>query len=230
MTTAHPRRFAAVATALAGAATIASSLSPSAPSRQRLLEALDWQGVAMVECKRDAATGRPVVMEVNGRFWGSLQLAIDAGVDFPALLARCAAGETVPEQGAYRVGVRSRWFWGDVDHLLLRMRRSRAELNLDARAPSRLRAFFDFLRFRPGRDEEEVWRWRDPAPFVLETMRWLRSVLIRDKRDATRRSTAAPRESLRDSAGRSDARAAGARRSRGRSSPDAAGARVTARR
>src|SRR4051794_30975847 len=41
MTTAHPRRFAAVATALAGAATIASSLSPSAPARRRLLEALE---------------------------------------------------------------------------------------------------------------------------------------------------------------------------------------------
>ncbi|HEY6808276.1 MAG TPA: ATP-grasp domain-containing protein, partial [Gemmatimonadales bacterium] len=84
---------------------------------RRLLEALDWQGVAMVECKRDAATGREIVMEVNGRFWGSLQLAIDAGIDFPALLARCAAGETVPEQSAYRTGIRSRWFWGDVDHL-----------------------------------------------------------------------------------------------------------------
>src|SRR4051812_18216414 len=41
MTTAHARRFAALATALAGAATIASSLSPSAPARQRLLEALE---------------------------------------------------------------------------------------------------------------------------------------------------------------------------------------------
>jgi lysyl-tRNA synthetase class 2 len=41
MTTAHARRFAALATALAGAATIASSLSPSAPARERLLEALE---------------------------------------------------------------------------------------------------------------------------------------------------------------------------------------------
>lgn len=200
---------------------------------QRLLDALDWQGVAMVECKRDAATGREIVMEVNGRFWGSLQLAIDAGVDFPALLSRCAAGESVPEQRAYRVGVRSRWFWGDVDHLLLRLRRSRAELDLDARAPSRLGALFDFLRFRPGRDREEVWRWRDPAPFVVETLRWLRSgvasMITRDRRGATRRSTAAPTESPRDSVGRSGARAAAARRSRERSSPGAAGARATAR-
>jgi predicted ATP-grasp superfamily ATP-dependent carboligase len=132
----------------------------------RLLDALDWQGVAMVECKREEATGRQVIMEVNGRFWGSLQLAIDAGVDFPALLARCAAGETVPDCRHYRLGVRSRWFWGDVDHLYLRLR--------DAHAGSRFQALLDFFRVRPGRDRAEVWRWRDPAPFVVETLQWLR--------------------------------------------------------
>jgi predicted ATP-grasp superfamily ATP-dependent carboligase len=128
----------------------------------RLLEALDWQGVAMIECKREQATGRQVIMEVNGRFWGSLQLAIDAGVDFPALLVRCAAGETVPECRNYRVGVRSRWFWGDVDHLYLRLRNG-----------SRFRALRDFLRVHPRRNRAEVWRWRDPAPFFVETLQWL---------------------------------------------------------
>src|SRR6185503_9660028 len=101
----------------------------------RLLEALGWNGVAMIECKREEATGRQVIMEVNGRFWGSLQLAIDAGVDFPSLLVRCAAGETVPFSADYRVGVRSRWFWGDVDHLYLRLRNG-----------SRRGALRDFLR------------------------------------------------------------------------------------
>jgi predicted ATP-grasp superfamily ATP-dependent carboligase len=152
----------------------------------RLLEALDWQGVAMIECKREQATGRQVVMEVNGRFWGSLQLAIDAGVDFPALLVRCAAGETVPESRNYRVGVRSRWFWGDVDHVYLRLREG-----------SGLRALVDFLRVSPGRDRSEVWRWRDPAPFVVETLQWL-GVTPRTA-DARSRSRVAPIESAPDS-------------------------------
>src|SRR5439155_108988 len=81
----------------------------------RLLEVLDWRGVAMVECKRDLATNRYVFMEVNGRLWGSLQLAIDAGVDFPALLVACASGREVAPVWDYQVGVRSRWVWGDVD-------------------------------------------------------------------------------------------------------------------
>jgi len=140
----------------------------------RLLDALGWRGVAMIECKREQATGRQVIMEVNGRFWGSLQLAIDAGVDFPTLVVRCAMGETVPECRTYRVGVRSRWFWGDVDHLYLRFRRSRAELQLGDGAGSRLQALLDFLRVVPGRDRCEVWRWRDPGPFLVETLQWFR--------------------------------------------------------
>lgn len=139
----------------------------------RLLDALEWRGVAMVECKRDPTTGRHVIMEVNGRFWGSLQLAIDAGVDFPTLLVRCALGQDVPAQGPYRVGVRSRWFWGDLDHLYLRLTRSAAALQLDAPSASRLRALVEFFRFRPERDRSEVWRWRDPAPFVFETLQRL---------------------------------------------------------
>lgn len=156
----------------------------------RLLDALDWRGVAMIECKRDPDTGRYFVMEVNARFWGSLQLAIDAGVDFPALLARCAAGESVPECREYRVGVRSRWFWGDVDHLVLRLRAG----------SSRLRAVTDFLRAGlPGLGRSEIWRWRDPLPFAIETLQWL-GILARDTGGATRRSTAAPTESALDSA------------------------------
>lgn len=138
----------------------------------RLLDALGWEGVAMIECKREQATGRQIVMEVNGRFWGSLQLAVDAGVDFPALLVRCAAGELVPECRHYEVGVRSRWFWGDVDHLYLRLRRSSTGPPSENGGGSRLRAILEFLKHRPGRDRCEVWRWSDPAPFVVETLRW----------------------------------------------------------
>jgi len=147
----------------------------------RLLDALDWQGVAMIECKREHETGRQVVMEINGRFWGSLQLAIDSGVDFPSLLVRCAAGESVPGQRDYRVGVRSRWFWGDVDQLYLRLK---------ARG-SRLRALLDFFRVSPRRDRSEVWRWSDPAPFVVETLQWL-GLFTPRRVDATSRNTAVP--------------------------------------
>jgi hypothetical protein len=53
-----------------------------------------------------------------------------------------------------------------VDHLYLRWR--------EAQVSSRLGALVDFFRVRPGRDRSEIARWRDPVPFVVETLQWLR--------------------------------------------------------
>lgn len=137
-----------------------------------LLERFGWQGVAMVEYKLDGASGEPYLMEVNGRFWGSLQLAVDAGVDFPARLVRLALGESLPPQPAYRVGVRSRWWWGDVDHLIAVLRRPRDGIALPPDQPPRWRSVLDVLvPWRPG-DRNEVFRWSDPMPSVRETLNW----------------------------------------------------------
>jgi predicted ATP-grasp superfamily ATP-dependent carboligase len=138
-----------------------------------LLRAFDWSGVAMVEYKIDSATGRPYVMEINGRLWGSLQLAIDAGVDFPVKLVNAAIGNANTACPNYRVGIRSRWWWGDIDHLIAVLRHSRAELGLPPGAPGRARAIIDFLSaFAPG-NRNEVFRLFDPLPAMLESIDWL---------------------------------------------------------
>lgn len=50
----------------------------------RLVSALGWTGLIMVEFK----VGETVqLMEINGRIWGSLPLAVHSGMDFPARLA-----------------------------------------------------------------------------------------------------------------------------------------------
>ncbi|CAN5822409.1 hypothetical protein BH23GEM7_BH23GEM7_03920 [soil metagenome] len=146
---------------------------PGLVERSRaLLERFDWQGVAMIEYKLDAATGTPHLMEVNGRFWGSLQLAVDAGVDFPVLLVEAGLGRAPRPVTDYRAGVRSRWWWGDVDHLLARLRRSRAQLALPPEAPGRWRAVRDFVRlWRPG-DRNEIFRIQDPFPLLRESIDW----------------------------------------------------------
>lgn len=138
----------------------------------RLLEALHWHGVAMVEFKRDASTGKLYLMEINARFWGSLQLAIDAGVDFPLILARIAAGET-PAQVRHRIGVRSRWLLGDLDVLIMVLTRSRETLNLPPDFPSRARLLWDFLQFWRKDQRDEIFRWNDWRPGWFELRRWL---------------------------------------------------------
>jgi biotin carboxylase len=66
-----------------------------------LLTELSWHGVAMVEFKRDAQSGDFVLMEINGKFWGSSELALAAGVNFGADLVRVFRGEALKYSEAY---------------------------------------------------------------------------------------------------------------------------------
>jgi len=49
------------------------------------------------------------LMEVNPRFWGTLDLAIRAGVNFPYLTATIAARGDVKPVSRYEKGARLRW-------------------------------------------------------------------------------------------------------------------------
>lgn len=139
----------------------------------RLLEHFDWVGVGMVEFKRDAATGTPYLMEVNGRFWGSLQLAVDAGANFPVRLVEACTGVELPPDRGYRTGLQLRWFWGDADHLLLRLLRSPQALALPPGAAGRGRAVVEFLKGFSPRVQSEIFRWNDPMPFFRESADWI---------------------------------------------------------
>jgi predicted ATP-grasp superfamily ATP-dependent carboligase len=141
-----------------------------------LLDKFCWQGVAMIEYKVDQATNTPYLMEINGRFWGSLQLAIDAGVNFPTLLLDAASNKRPAPVTTYDTTVRCRWFWGDVDHVVTRLRHSDQALALPPGAPSRLTMLKDFLRRHPG-DRSEILRSDDPRPFFRETIRWFRQLV-----------------------------------------------------
>ena len=155
-----------------GASVLAESIAadPEAIAQSlSLLSALNWRGPAMVEYKQDRATGKRYLMEINGRFWGSLQLAIDAGVDFPALLVAAALGARPTPVASYDVGVRGRWWWGEVDHFIARMRGGAEVAGLGGRAD----AVRQFLL--PGRNvRNEVLRADDPWPFARETVEWFR--------------------------------------------------------
>ena len=152
----------------------------------RLLAPLGWHGVAMLEYKQDHRTGTPFLMEVNARFWGSLQLAVDAGIDFPYLVYQLARGHR-PVVAPYRVVVRSRWLLGDLDHLLARVFHRDRDLHLPAATPSRWRALRDFLT-PGGRDlHHEVIRRDDPRPFGYELRQYATAVATSAARHVRRR-------------------------------------------
>jgi predicted ATP-grasp superfamily ATP-dependent carboligase len=140
---------------------------------RRLLRALGWHGVAMVEFKRERSTGVAFLMEINGRFWGSLQLAIDAGLNFPLSLAGLYCGDPVPQQNDYRVGIRSRWLLGDLDHLLMRVRGTDPA---PPGSPALARLVLDFCRFFRRDTHYEVESASDPGPALHELRCYVRAL------------------------------------------------------
>jgi predicted ATP-grasp superfamily ATP-dependent carboligase len=155
----------------------------------RMLGPLRWHGVAMLEYKQDLRTGGYFLIEVNGRFWGSLQLAVDAGVDFPALACELALGQSPQIQQPYKLGVRNRWLLGDVDHLFLRL--FAPDQSPEPPAPSKLRTLLDFITCANHGSRDGIGGDADPGPFVHELREYTRALVASAARRAGRRRASA---------------------------------------
>jgi predicted ATP-grasp superfamily ATP-dependent carboligase len=130
-----------------------------------LLNSVGWHGVAMVEFKV-SPDGTPYLIEVNGRFWGSLQLAIDAGVDFPWLLYQLATGAKVDEVTGYAVGVRWRWLLGDFTRLCKVLMGNGTSASPSS--PSKVESVRQFLSCFETPTHSQPNRSSDIKPFLLE--------------------------------------------------------------
>lgn len=134
-----------------------------------LLDSVHWHGIAMVEFKMEES-GQSHLMEINTRFWGSLQLAIDAGVDFPWLLYQMTCGEEVTPVESYKKGTRLRWLLGDLDRLYIILKNG----NFSVR--EKLAAMLSFFTPDPFRTRHEVNRWGDIRPFWWELKQYVRDM------------------------------------------------------
>jgi predicted ATP-grasp superfamily ATP-dependent carboligase len=137
----------------------------------RLLAALEWTGLAMVEFK--VGSGGPRLMELNGRIWGSLPLAVKSGIDFPAGLADVCFGN-VPgpdhrPDTSYAVGVRSRNLDLEVVWIGSTLRRARRYPGIPA--PPRREAVAAALRLVYPGDGFDILAREDPRPGFVELVR-----------------------------------------------------------
>ena len=155
-----------------GVSVLSRSVTPNpkllAMSKQ-LLDAVNWHGVAMVEY-RIGLDGTPYLMEVNTRFWGSLQLAIDSGVDFPKLLLNISNGDRVASITDYSLNQHLRWLLGDIDSLYLFIKDNRYTLSQKIK---RMLSFF----LPQANTKHEVNRLRDIKPAWFEFKEYLKAII-----------------------------------------------------
>lgn len=157
---------------LSGVSTLARTLAPDEEVRaasRALLESLSWQGPALVELFR-GEDGVLRLVNVIGRLWGSVGLAIQAGINVPVLCEALARGGALPAvvQTA-EAGHSWRWIVGDLDVMARRARRLLSRLEGKGVFRQRLASLRelldldDLLFARP-----DVFSADDPLPFVLE--------------------------------------------------------------
>ena len=142
---------------------------------EALLAALGWQGPAMVEYRFDPATGTYWLMEVNGRFWGSIPLAWHCGAHFAWETYRCGVlDERGPGAGPLRQR-RARYVIPDAKRTLIVLRDG--GLPVGKRLVALGRFLLDFL---DPRVRYYVWSLRDPGPFCGDMIGIVRRLLRRD--------------------------------------------------
>ena len=150
-----------------------SSLRKSEPiepllleASERLMAALEWNGVAMVEFKWEPGTKRFSLMEINGRFWGSLPLADAAGADFPSMLLDLELNGEITPCKPYKPHVYCRKLSSDLYWYEAVVRRGPETKIADI--PNGWAIFRELGLFLSPRHRFDVQRLRDPMPGLVD--------------------------------------------------------------
>ncbi|MHA1863743.1 MAG: carboxylate--amine ligase [Candidatus Thorarchaeota archaeon] len=127
---------------------------------KNLLDALKWHGVAMVEFKRSRMDGKYYLMEINPKFWGSLELAVHAGIDFPFIAYNIACGNTTSVASSrYSKDVKFRWpFPGELLYAL------------------ETGKYLEFISNFFNHDYTDDVRFSDPTPLLIQLISTIRKV------------------------------------------------------
>lgn len=168
-------------------------------SSLRLLRALQWDGVAMVEYRMNLATGEAVLMEVNGRYWGTVSLAVSTGLDLPYYHWQLLHGERPSIAKIDTGGKRWRWSAG----YLSRLYRMFASARHSDKARSELTRT---LRQMPADFSplvtDALFSLSDPAPAILESLQTVQFWARHSLRALQKRMPASVRETSTEKATR----------------------------
>jgi predicted ATP-grasp superfamily ATP-dependent carboligase len=147
----------------------------------RLATAMGLQGLCEVEFRRDARN-HPLLMEINARLAGPIEIALLAGVDFPLMTWQWATGLPVGRAASYRTGFRMRWLRGDMRWLRDNFRRTGRPDSM-----TRARALWTFAAEFARTVRYDCFDWRDLRPMIAELRTTAASV-----RHGTRATSACP--------------------------------------
>jgi predicted ATP-grasp superfamily ATP-dependent carboligase len=134
-----------------------------------IFDSLGWNGLAMCEFKVCPETGRFWFIEVNPRMWGSISLAIEAGVEFPYLAWLCASNSSaaaIKYHASSKIASKwkARWLLGDIFLVLGHLSKLNLKAVRDILVEEKVDSIDDFF-------------WDDPFVFFGEVFAYLKTAI-----------------------------------------------------
>lgn len=143
-----------------------------------LLQRIGWEGIAMVEYRLDSDTGEAMLMEINGRFWGSFPLAMYCGAKFALLAYLLQTRQALPLLPPPRENIRCRMVATEIKRLVRILFQSGkiSDRSFNVRKPYELVRFMvDY--FRPN-VRYYVWSLSDPKPFWVDVKNLIGKIFL----------------------------------------------------
>jgi len=140
-----------------------------------LLKKINWQGVAMVEYRFCAKRQQYILMEINGRFWGSLALSYYSGVGFASGLVKLLGDNKSVQQTNYRL-VSAIYMIPEVKRLL-RISFQQQAINDPVFKSSASQSLWSLITsYCSFKCHYFVFNWQDPRPFWQDMRNVLRKI------------------------------------------------------
>ena len=133
---------------------------------KKLMKELNYTGVAMVEFKFNFDTNQWVFLEINGRFWGSLPLAVSSGIDFPFYLYQLLVNGKRNFPQEFKKGIYCRNFLFDLDWLIKNFQADKSDKTL-ATLPNR-KVATEILHILSLKEKSDVFVLDDLGPGFAE--------------------------------------------------------------
>ena len=157
-----------------------SSYRTSIPLHTEMLDAakkivagLDYSGVGMIEFRWNRETDDWIFVEINGRFWGSLPLALTSNADFPKFLYQSRVEQISSFSQNYRAGVCCR-NWERDKNWFSEQRSATGLIRFAKTVASELTACF--WRTITLREHSDTFAWDDPMPALAEVSSITKSI------------------------------------------------------
>ncbi|MBF0507433.1 MAG: ATP-grasp domain-containing protein [Deltaproteobacteria bacterium] len=138
----------------------------------KLIQEMAWDGVAHIEFLEETQSKEYYFMEVNGRFWASLPLAVESGANFPYYLYGLHKNYRLDFDRHYRIGLSAHQLYRELDWFKeVVFKRNKHRAIKKEHLPTASQIVNDMIQLLSLRHKIDTFDLDDPVPGMYDVAR-----------------------------------------------------------